>query len=140
MSLINRVRFHGWLPQAAAATLLSSADIMVLPSMRECGGAAVLEGMACGIPVIATNWGGPADYLTKDAGMLIQPNPPHIFVEDLAKAILWMAKHPDDRIKMGQAGRDRVRALYDWRVKAKALFGIYEEVVNGCRNLSGITP
>ena len=50
MSLADHVQFHGRLPQAAAAELLRSSDIMVLPSMRECGGAVVLEAMASAVP------------------------------------------------------------------------------------------
>src|SRR5205085_7085741 len=61
-SLTGHVRFHGRLPQATAADTLRKADALVLPSMRECGGAVVLEAMASGVPVIAANWGGPADY------------------------------------------------------------------------------
>ena len=43
---------------------------MALPSMHECGGAVVLEAMASGVPVIAVNWGGPADYVTQETGIL----------------------------------------------------------------------
>ena len=127
MGLTSYVRFHGWLPQSAAADLLRHADIMVHPSMRECGGAAVLEAMASGLPVIAAKWGGPADYVVENTGILIPPGSPCKFVEELANAILWMAKNPNTRIEMGKAGRDRVRVFYDWRVKAPALVKIYEE-------------
>ena len=130
MSLTDHIEFHGWLPQAAAAQLLRNSDIMVLPSMRECGGAVVLEAMASAVPVIATKWGGPADYVTEDTGILVPPATPNEFVSDLADAMLWMAKHPEARLRMGQAGRRRVQELYDWRVKAKTLLKIYEDVAN----------
>ncbi len=130
LGLARYVHFHGWLPQAAAAELLRGSDIMVLPSMRECGGAVVLEAMASGVPVIAANWGGPADYLVEDTGVLIAPSTPDVFVEELANAILWMANNRDARIKMGQRGRQRVQLFYDWRVKAKALLEIYEDLVS----------
>ena len=54
--------------------LLRNSDIMVLPSMRECGGAVVLEAMASGVPVIAAKWGGPADYISEGTGILIPPD------------------------------------------------------------------
>jgi len=130
MLLTNHVKFHGWTAQASAAQLLRDSDLMVLPSMRECGGAVVLEAMASGIPVIATKWGGPADYIAPDTGKLIPPGTPDEYVEKLANAILWMARNPEARVKMGQAGRDRVEALYDWRVKATALLKFYEDVVS----------
>ncbi len=128
-SLTDHVQFHGWLPQVAAADMLRDSDVMVLPSMRECGGAVVLEAMASGVPVIAAKWGGPADYVVEETGILIPPATPDVFVKELTDAILWMAKNPDARTDMGQAGRKRAQQLYDWHVKAKALLKIYEDVV-----------
>ena len=133
LSLTHHVRFHGWLPQFETAKLLRNADIMVLPSMRECGGAVVLEAMASGLPVIAVNWGGPADYIATDAGILIPPDSPNKFVSELANSIMWMAVNPDLRSKMGTAGRNRAQRVYDWRVKAGILAKIYQAVVN-CSN------
>ncbi|MFN2607035.1 MAG: glycosyltransferase [Acidimicrobiales bacterium] len=48
--------------------LYRSADCFVLPSRGEGWGMPVLEAMACGLPVIATNWGGPADFLHEGVG------------------------------------------------------------------------
>ena len=47
--------------------MLQGSTALLLPSIYECGGAVVLEAMACGIPAIATAWGGPADYLRTQA-------------------------------------------------------------------------
>ena len=105
--LSDHVRFHGWLSQAMAADMLRNSDVMVLPSMRECGGAVVLEAMASGVPVIAAKWGGPTDYVTEDTGILIPPATPEVFVRQLSDAIFWMAKKPDARAKW--AGRSRSR-------------------------------
>jgi glycosyltransferase involved in cell wall biosynthesis len=127
--LTGHVKFHGWLAQAEAAELVRSADVMVLPSMRECGGAVVMEAMASGVPVIAAKWGGPADYLTVQTGVLIEPGTPASFVAALADAIRWMADNPDARRKMGRAARRQVELHYDWRVKASTLLRIYEAVL-----------
>jgi glycosyltransferase involved in cell wall biosynthesis len=130
MSLTNYVQFHGWTPQAAAANLLRASDIMVLPSMRECGGAVVLEAMASGVPVIAPNWGGPADYIVEDTGILLPTVSPNEFVAELANAIMWLAKNREARVRMGMAGRRRAQELYAWDVKVKALLKIYEGVLS----------
>ncbi len=129
LSLSKHVRFHGRLPHSSTAALLRDSDIMVFPSMHECGGAVVLEAMASGIPVIATNWGGPADYIDATSGILIQPATPDIFISELAKAILLLAKSPQVRLEMGRAGRQRVQDFYDWRAKGKALLEIYKDVM-----------
>jgi glycosyltransferase involved in cell wall biosynthesis len=130
MSLTGHIQFHGWLPQAQAAELLRNSDLMALTSMRECGGAVVLEAMASGVPVVATKWGGPADYITEETGILLPPRTPEEFVGELANAIFWMAKNPGARAQMGRAGRRRAQELYDWRVKAKSLLKIYEDAVS----------
>ena len=59
----------------------------------------------------------------------IPPATPDAFVGELAKAILWMAKNPEGRAKMAEAGRQRAVALYSWRDKAKALLKIYDDVL-----------
>jgi len=130
LSLSANFRFRGWIPHSKAAELLRNADVMVLPSMRECGGAVVLEAMASAIPVIATNWGGPADYVGPSTGILITPGTPDRFVDDLSEAVLWMARNPETRLNMGRAGRDRAERFYDWRVKAERVLELYEAVIN----------
>lgn len=129
-SLGSQVRFHGRLTQSAIADLLRDADIMVLPSMLECGGAVVLEAMASGVPVIAAKWGGPIDYITADTGILVPPATPGVFVDELGEAMLWMARNSEARAKMGEAGRQRAVRLYDWRGKARALFEVYVDVLD----------
>ncbi|MDQ4132801.1 MAG: glycosyltransferase [Actinomycetota bacterium] len=49
-------------------SLYRSADCFVLPTRGEGWGMPVLEAMACGLPVIATAWSGPADFLHEDVG------------------------------------------------------------------------
>ena len=100
LSLTRYVRFHGRLTHSETAILLRSAHVMALPSMRECGGAVVLEAMASGVPVIAAHWGGPTDYVTPETGILIPPATPNEFIQALAAAIVSMAKDPSKRRKM----------------------------------------
>ena len=123
------VSFTGWLPQADCAQRLESADVLVLPSLFECGGAVILEAMAMGIPVIATNWGGPADYLDESCGILIDPISRDSFINGLAEAMLKMVKSPELREAMGKAGRQRVLDNFDWEVKVTKIIDIYQEAI-----------
>jgi glycosyltransferase involved in cell wall biosynthesis len=136
LALTSQVQFHGRLPQSVAAEMVRKADLMVLPSMHECGGAVVLEAMASGVPVVAARWGGPADYIDDDTGILIPPGTPDSFARELTAAILRLAEDPQLRDAMGKAGRRRIESHYDWRVKAKALVEIYRDVVG--RKSSGM--
>src|SRR5262249_40244415 len=106
----GKVRFLGWLTQITCAAQLRDSDALVLPSVRECGGAVVLEAMAMSKPVIATNWGGPADYVDHSCGILVNPGSRDSFIEGLADAMVRLARNPDERAAMGTAGRKKVIA------------------------------
>jgi glycosyltransferase involved in cell wall biosynthesis len=131
LGIANRVRFRGWLPQEQCAREMRQADVLVLPSLYECGGAVVLEAMACALPVIATNWGGPADYLTPQSGILVDPIDRVAFVNGLAGAMRRLAAQPQWRKELGDAGRARAVALFDWERKIDAILDIYADAV--CR-------
>lgn len=124
------VRFHGWLPQVACAARLAIADALVLPSLLECGGAVVLEGMASGLPVIATAWGGPCDYIDESCGILVEPTSREGLVSGLAAAMHRLHDDPALRQRLGAAGRERARAGYDWERKVDRLLEVYRDVVD----------
>jgi len=123
------VLFSGWLSQADCAQRLLSSDALVLPSLFECGGAVVLEAMSVGIPVIATNWGGPADYLDQSCGILVEPASRDSFISNLAAAMLKIAQQPELRLAMGKAGHQRILDYFDWRVKIDTILNIYEGAI-----------
>jgi glycosyltransferase involved in cell wall biosynthesis len=129
LGLRAAVTFHGWQPQAAIAARLREADVFVLPSVWECGGAVVLEAMAAGLPVIATNWGGPCDYLDDSCGILVNPTAPDEFVVDLADAMRSLAVDPDRRRAMGSAALARVRRDFDWEKKIDRMLAFYAETL-----------
>ncbi|HEX4797632.1 MAG TPA: glycosyltransferase family 4 protein [Humisphaera sp.] len=125
LQLTDRVKFHGWVPQTQLAARLRDADILVLPSLYECGGAVVLEAMAAGIPVIASDWGGPTDYLDESCGILVPPKSRQQFVEDLAAAMTKLCTDPDLRLAMGISGRKKVQEQFDWERKVDRMMEIY---------------
>jgi glycosyltransferase involved in cell wall biosynthesis len=132
--LTATVKFHGWLPQPVCATLLGSADIFVLPSLYECGGAVVLEAMASGLPVIATNWGGPADYLDSSCGLLVEPQSPGALVAHLTDAMLKLATDAPLARQMGAAGRAKVERDFDWQRKIDQILQIYSDTIDRARS------
>lgn len=131
------VRFTGWLPQADCAARLQQADCLVLPSVRECGGAVVLEAMAMGKPVIAAAWGGPADYLDPSCGVLVDPKDRRALVQGFAEAMQRLAASPGERAALGRAGREKVLRDYDWEVKVDRVLALYREVAQETSHRSG---
>jgi GT2 family glycosyltransferase len=59
------------LPGYQIGSIYRSVDCFVLPTRGEGWGLPIMEAMACGLPVIATNWSGPADFMTKDTAYLL---------------------------------------------------------------------
>jgi glycosyltransferase involved in cell wall biosynthesis len=87
--------------------------------------------MAMGLPVIATRWGGPADYLDESCGVLLEPSSREAFVAALAAALVRLARSPAERRALGRAGLARVRERFDWEVKADAMLAVYRDAIAG---------
>jgi glycosyltransferase involved in cell wall biosynthesis len=124
------VEFRGWLAQAQCVEALRGCDALVLPSLLECGGAVVLEAMAMEIPVIATAWGGPADYVDASCGILVEPTSREALIENLAAAFVRLATSPGERRAMGRAGKAKVTGQFDWEAKVDRMLAIYRDVVS----------
>jgi glycosyltransferase involved in cell wall biosynthesis len=133
----GKVRFYGWMSQAECAERLRECDALVLPSLRECGGAVVLEAMAMELPVIATAWGGPADYLDPSCGILVEPTSREAFVDGLRLALVRLAKQPEERMAMGKAARSKVLQEFDWNAKVNSVFELYRDVIEHPTNYAG---
>jgi glycosyltransferase involved in cell wall biosynthesis len=138
--IADRVRFRGWKSQAECAAELRSATALVLPSLYECGGAVVLEAMASGLAVIATNWGGPADYVNESCGILVEPSSREAFLAGLASGMTRLAQDPALAVRMGEAGRERVVSHFDWQWKVDRTLEIYADAVQRTRRHEADQP
>jgi glycosyltransferase involved in cell wall biosynthesis len=132
LGIDSSVVFSGWLSQEQCALKMQQADTMVFPSLRESGGAVVMEAMAVGLPIVATNWGGPAEYVNSSCGILVEPASREGFVKGLTNAMLKLAQSPELRQSMGCAGRERVREHFDWERKVDRILEIYQQTIDAC--------
>jgi glycosyltransferase involved in cell wall biosynthesis len=128
LGLAASVEFVGQLPWQECGPRLRQADVLILPSLIECGGAVVLEAMAAGLPVIATDWGGPADYLDESCGILVPPTSRDGFIRGLAGAIERLDSSPGLRREMGRAALRRAEA-FSWEAKIDRILEIYRQVL-----------
>ena len=126
LKLRDNVVFHGYVEQERSRDLLAQCDALVLPSVYECGGAVVLEAMASGKPVIATRWGGPADYLDSATGILIEPRDRKAMIAQIADAIKQLNGNPARFKEMGIAARTKVEQYFSWNSKIEQLIPLYE--------------
>ena len=105
------------------ARVLAAADILVFPSLAPEGfGRPIIEAMALGRPVVATNVGPSAELLGPDAGRLVAPDP-----ASLARVLSDLLQEPDERARMGQAGRRRVEACFTLDRQVAEMSAIYRE-------------
>ena len=126
----EKVTLHGWLSREESAKIIRQCDVFIMPSLRECGGTAILEAMALGLPVIATNWLGPASYLNSTCGILIEPTSKEGFVKGLADAMIQVSQSEELRHQMGEEGRKRILNNYfDWDAKVNRIIEIFQETL-----------
>ena len=129
-ALGDKVTFHGWLPRDAARDLVERCDVFTLPSLRECGGAVLLEAMALQIPVVCAHWGGPGRYVDDTVGIRVKPDSHEAYVQGLADAMRSLANDPDLRRRLGDAGPARARShYYDWDSKIDRVIEILRETI-----------
>ncbi len=103
--IADNVRFLGWRSDVAA--VLSIVDIFVFPSLNEGMGKAIVEAMAMGKPVIASNVGGIPDLVIPgENGLLVPPADSAALVE----AITSLSLNPGKRAALGKKGRETARA------------------------------
>lgn len=98
-------------PVAEVPRLLRSADVMVCSPWEPIFGVAALEGMACGLPVVANMTGGLADTVVdRVTGIHVKPRKPR----ELAGALRRLLHQRATCEQLGAAGRDRAAARYSW--------------------------
>lgn len=129
LGIADRIFFTGWLSQKEISQRLRSAVALVLPSIYECGGAVVLEAMAAGLPVIATRWGGPADYLDESCGILVEPSSREALIAGFAAAMEKLIDDPELGATLGSVGRMRAEHRFNWQKKIERMLEIYERAI-----------
>ena len=129
LHLADRVRFTGDLPQDQVAAACRRASLFAFPSLREFGGAVVIEAMACGLPSVVLDYGGPAEHVTANTGFKIPLGNRQQRIVALRSLLERLCKDPTPLDEMSAAGIDRVRRLYTWPAKARQVAQWYADVL-----------
>jgi len=121
--LVERVHFLGFVADADLPMLYNAASLFVYPSLYEGFGLPVLEAMACGIPVVASNQSALPEVVG-EAGLLIDPRD----VEAIAAAMSRILSEPALRHHLAQIGLKQA-AKFAWPDMAAKLLNLYQKIV-----------
>ena len=106
--------------------LLPGLDLVVHPALKEGLGVALLEALACGVPVIASNVGGIPDLIEdRVSGRLVAPGDSHA----LGAAMTELLADAALRRQLGAAGRQRVLADFSIEQMVDGNLNVYEQVL-----------
>lgn len=115
----------GWHSHAELPDCFNASDLLVHASVREQFGQVLVEAMACSLPAIAVNRGGPATIVDDPAtGWLIPPDDTGAFAAAMVEAV----NDPAGRRRRGQAARREVGGRYAWGQIGRDLADLVSEV------------
>ena len=113
----------GYVPNAELPAIINQCEVFLYPSLRESFGIPILEGMACGVPVITSNTSSMPE-IAGDAAAIVDPNQP----EAIANAIREIVSNVSYRNDLCDKGIKRA-ALFSWKAMAVKYLDIYRKVL-----------
>ena len=120
----SKIRFFTGVPEEDLIAIYNMASVFVFPSFYEGFGIPVLEGMACGVPVVTSNVSSMPE-VGGDAAIYFDPYDE----KDMAEKIGMVLSDEQLREKMIAKGLQKVKE-YSWEKCAKETLRVYEEVIN----------
>ncbi|MBW1767823.1 MAG: glycosyltransferase family 4 protein [Deltaproteobacteria bacterium] len=121
LGVLDKFIFTGW--KEDVSSILSTLDILVLPSVNEAVGRVLIEAGACGVPVVATNVGGvPEIVRDNETGILVPPGSPG----DLARAIIDLLNSEDKRQQMSIAAEKWIDDRFSAHRMVEEVFNSYD--------------
>jgi len=124
----DKVLFTGFLPERDLEEIMVSADVLVVPSIYEPFGIVALEGMAAGVPVVASRTGGLAEVINhSQTGILVYPRKP----ESITWGVNQVLSNPNYAQQLIKNAKDELRKNFSWNAVAEKTIKLYEEVLKG---------
>ncbi len=129
LGVFDHIQWCGRVAKADIARLLREHDVFMFTSVRDTSGNVLLEGMAAGLPAITLRHHGAAEIATDDTALRIMPTGFHETAAALGEAMVKLARSPELRSRLGNAGRARILDVYAWDRKGEQMDAIYQAAV-----------
>lgn len=124
----DRVRFTGALPQGEVAERMRGASVFTFPSIREFGGGVVMESMACGLPPVVVDYGGPGELITRETGLGIPMGRAEELVEAMRRELEALMGDPGRLDGISAACGAYAAREFTWSAKAGKVLEVYRRV------------
>ncbi len=121
--------FAGWIQHDKLQQRLAKSDIFAFPSIREFGGAVVLEAMALGLVPVVMAYGGPGELVTPSTGFTLPMGSRREIVASLRAVLERLTADPSAIRSMGERARARVLRSFTWDAKAAQVLEVYRWVL-----------
>lgn len=129
LGIAGNVRFLGWLPHDDVLAAMRTSHAFLFPSLRDGGGAVVVEAMAAGLPVICLDAGGPAFHVRDEWGIKLPATNPTDVEQKITAALERLVLDEPYRRSLGMAARKRAEEFYHWDRLGEHLWQIYHETL-----------
>ncbi|UTW44874.1 glycosyltransferase family 4 protein [bacterium SCSIO 12696] len=128
LGLEEFVELCGWVSQSQTLDYYRRSDIFCFPSVREFGGAVVLEAMANALPCIVVNNGGIGEFVNEKVGFKVEPKSREYVISETAASIEVLVRDAEMRLSMS---REAMRYAEDqsWNKKSRFVADVYKSVV-----------
>ncbi len=133
LGISRSIIFAGSIPNQGLPPFYKAADVFILPSIVDSSGdteglgVVLLEAIAAGTPVVASNVGGIPDVIISNrTGLLVEQKNP----DQLAAAIARLLDNPSLRKKLSAAARKHIANNYSWETVAGKFYSVYSSIIS----------
>lgn len=125
----DKVTFHGALPHHRVQEILSAANLLTFPSIREFGGGVVLEAMALGVVPMVVDYAGPGELVTDQVGFAIPLGTRAEITAGMTAMLARVLEDPSVLTAKAAAARHQVQTQFTWDAKAVRILDLYQALL-----------
>jgi glycosyltransferase involved in cell wall biosynthesis len=123
LGITDRVIFAGY--REEVGRYLAAMDLFLFPSLKEAMGIALVEAMALGLPIVATDVGGIPEVIDTSCGIMVKPRS----AEALADATAELLAAPDRMSALGRRALERQRTMFSPETMERDTEKIYRQLI-----------